>query len=150
MAEKLRLMFFFRNSFSIYFQPKTSRNHPNNLFKPIFNLQKRKKLVKNPKSTRKPISSRSQIWFLGIFKVKKHPSQTFLFIWNHLRKKSNILVARVEEMIFFSLQARFQPSSLSLISPTKNRKIMKIKFSTRMKLLKIKRTDHLIANKYGG
>jgi hypothetical protein len=110
--------FFFRNSFSIHFQPQTPINHPNNLFKPIFNLQKRKKLVKNPKSTRKPISSRSQIWFLGTFKVKNHPSQTFLVIWNHLRKKSNILVVGIEEMIFFSLHARFQPSSLSLSSHT--------------------------------
>jgi hypothetical protein len=50
-----------------HFQPKIPRNYPSSLF----NLQKRKKPVKNPKSTWKPISFLSQIWFLGTFNVKK-------------------------------------------------------------------------------
>jgi hypothetical protein len=50
-----------------HFQRKTPRNYPSNLF----NIQKRKKPVKNPKSTWKPISFLSQIWFLGTFNVKK-------------------------------------------------------------------------------
>ena len=32
-----------------HFQPKTPRNHPNNLFKPTFNLQKRKKTSQKSK-----------------------------------------------------------------------------------------------------
>jgi hypothetical protein len=58
-------------------QPKTPKNHPNNLFKPILSLQKHKKPVKNPKSTRKPISFLSQNWFFRNFQGKKTLKSNF-------------------------------------------------------------------------
>jgi len=59
----------------------------------------------------------SNLVFLGTFKVKKNPSQTFLIIWNHLEQKSNVLVAGIEKMTFsLSRSDSGHPLSLSLSS----------------------------------
>ena len=78
----------FSNHYLIFYMPKDktltfflldnapiiSRKHLNNLFKPILNLQQRKKPVKIPKSIRKPIFSQSQIQFFMHFQGKKNIS----------------------------------------------------------------------------
>ena len=57
---KIRLSDFF--PLKTHFPPIFHSKHLNNLVKPIFKLQKRKLLVQNQESTRKPISSWSHIW----------------------------------------------------------------------------------------
>jgi hypothetical protein len=53
------------------FNPKHLKKHPNNLIKPIHNLQNAKKTIASkPKSTRNPKYSLTQI-VLDTFKVKK-------------------------------------------------------------------------------
>jgi hypothetical protein len=54
-GRKIRVAGFFL--LETHFQLKIPEKHPNNIFKPIVNLQKCKKSAKNPKLTRKPISS---------------------------------------------------------------------------------------------
>lgn len=98
----------------IYSQPRTPKNHVNNLFKPILNS----KSAKNRSQTQNQPKNQFLLYlrsnFFRHFKSKKHSSQTFIVICNHLKQNSNILVVGIKEMTFFSFQTT---PPLSILSP---------------------------------
>jgi len=98
-CRKLRVASFF--ILEIYSQPRTSKNHVNNLFKPILNS----KSAKNRSQTQNQPKNQFLLYlrsnFFRHFKSKKHLSQTSIVICNHLKQNSNILVVGIKEMAFF-------------------------------------------------
>ena len=123
MAKKSGFKFFYpKNSFSIYFWPKTPIKHCRNRDKSIYNLKKPIKPPQKPKSTKIKKSTRVHICFFMNFKDKK------ILIMNsfHQMKRFDTNIIRFGGLNrcqwHFSLSTNKIRWSLSLLSQPRTKK----------------------------
>jgi hypothetical protein len=114
-AGKTRLLFFNpKTYFQLFFLLQTLRKHQWNLV----SLKNTKNYLKTHNQHENKKISKHHIFFLGVFKVRKHLILTLLVIWDHLTQKSIVLVVKIianNNFLFFN----WNPVTLSLSSTEK-------------------------------